>query len=348
MYRRFANNAFGELRSTIDAFSTTLFVDGVYADKFPIPTAGDLVLITVQGLGDNLEIMRLVARDGDQFTVVRGQEGTLAQGFVAGAIVELRLTADALNQAAYKDQDEQVFGTWTFEESPQVPLNPTQPNDAVPLGYLNQQLALQGVAYGALTYRASADQTDFGLTTPDVYGNTLDISALTSNPSAIAVHCNGSLLMYDPGDASVPGADYTVDLANNLVQLNIPASVDDRVQIELTVREVEVAATFETVKLTDFDLDWSDPNRVTGQLPTLGGQIDGARTVFPLHADDAADDYPLADVANTPNVLVWINGSTLEPGVDYTISGSTITFASPLRVGSTVWAVWHKPVQLAA
>jgi hypothetical protein len=218
----------------------------------------------------------------------------------------------------------------------------------VPLGYLNQQLALQTVVYGALTYLASADQTDFDLTTPDVYGNTLDLSALTSNPSAIAVHCNGSLLIYDPGDASVPDADYTVDLPNSLVQLNIPASAGDRVQIELTVREVEVAATFETVKFTDFDLDWSDPNRVPGQLPTLGGQIDGARTVFSLHVDGAADDYPLADVANTPNVLVWINGSTLEPGVDYTVSGATITFANPLLVGSTVWAMWHKPARLTS
>jgi len=347
MPRRFANNAFGELRSTIDAYSTTLFVDGIYADKFPIPTDDDVVLITVQGLGDNLEIMQLVSRDGSEFKVLRGREGTLPQGFLSGSVVELRITADALNQAAYKDQNEQVFGTWSFAQSPQVPLNPTQPNDAVPLSLLLEQLALRGAAYSALIYRAFSGQTTFDLSTQDVYGNTMDLPNLTLNKTAVAVHCNGSLLVYDSGDASVPEADYTVDLDNNRVQLNVPAVQGDLVQIELTIREVElIQLSYEVVRLTNFDLDWTDPDRVSGELPTLAGRIDGERTTFPLHVDDADRDYPLAEVDGTHTVSVWINGSTLEPGVDYTVVDTNIIFTNAPRPENTVWALWTKIVKL--
>ena len=57
---------------------------------------GDYYLLTlIQSGTNNLEIVRVTAKVGNDITVIRGQEGTSALAFVAGDPVENRLTAGA-------------------------------------------------------------------------------------------------------------------------------------------------------------------------------------------------------------------------------------------------------------
>lgn len=67
---------------------------------FPSPTAPDfarLVIFEIGSVGEtNQEIVYLTARSGDTATITRGQEGTTARTYAAGAYVALRPTAAQL------------------------------------------------------------------------------------------------------------------------------------------------------------------------------------------------------------------------------------------------------------
>lgn len=97
----FNNNARSYLRADTAASSISLTLvsgDGV---KFPAPAAGEWSMVTIE---DNrvsppqLEICRVTSRTTDVMQVLRGQEGTTAQNFLAGARVGNRLTAATLTQ----------------------------------------------------------------------------------------------------------------------------------------------------------------------------------------------------------------------------------------------------------
>lgn len=114
MSQLFKNNAKTRLESAI-AISDTSFtvVSGGGAD-FPVLSINDHMLITLEDSSGNKEIVKVIARVGDVFTIGtdpggaasvlgRAQDGTTAQGFSAQDIVELRLTAgfiDALKEGS--------------------------------------------------------------------------------------------------------------------------------------------------------------------------------------------------------------------------------------------------------
>ena len=97
--QKFSNNALTSLAIGVDAIATTIHVaSGVL---FPATAGGDHFLITLIGLDGNgnestWEICKVTFRDGNEFTVERGQEGTAAQSWPAGTRVELRLTAGSM------------------------------------------------------------------------------------------------------------------------------------------------------------------------------------------------------------------------------------------------------------
>jgi hypothetical protein len=86
------NNASSTLATTITDVGTSVEVAAGAGALFPNPGSGDYFLATLDD-GTNVEIVRVTARTGDTFTVVRAQEGTTGFAFVAGALVELRATA---------------------------------------------------------------------------------------------------------------------------------------------------------------------------------------------------------------------------------------------------------------
>lgn len=101
---KFANNASTVLANAIDDKAVTLIVATDAGQLFPVlslPT--DYFKITVVNPGDGTwEIMKVTKVAGDEFTVVRAQEGTKALSFPQNAVVENRLTAASI-QAILND-----------------------------------------------------------------------------------------------------------------------------------------------------------------------------------------------------------------------------------------------------
>jgi hypothetical protein len=91
---KFANNAHGKLSEPISAADTLMKLIGNAATLFPT-IAGEIFTVTITdaaAAGVN-EIVYVTAVAGDTFTVRRGQEGTVARAWLAGAIVANLYTA---------------------------------------------------------------------------------------------------------------------------------------------------------------------------------------------------------------------------------------------------------------
>jgi hypothetical protein len=90
----FTNNATTTLASSISSSATSLTVASGKGALFPTITGSDYTMCTLQNTaGTTTEIVKVTARSGDVFTVVRAQEGTTASAFASGDKFELRITA---------------------------------------------------------------------------------------------------------------------------------------------------------------------------------------------------------------------------------------------------------------
>jgi microcystin-dependent protein len=93
----FKNNATGRLKANTTAATTLITLDTGEGARFPQPAAGDWFQVTLEDRREGkVEICRCTARSADNLTVLRAQEGTVAQSFLAGAIVSNRFTAQTL------------------------------------------------------------------------------------------------------------------------------------------------------------------------------------------------------------------------------------------------------------
>lgn len=96
---KLTNNAVSKFAGAVTRTQTVISITPGDGAKFPALIAGGgewFPLVAVKANAQR-EIMRCTARANDLLTVSRAQEGTQAQQFVAGEIVELRLTAGALS-----------------------------------------------------------------------------------------------------------------------------------------------------------------------------------------------------------------------------------------------------------
>lgn len=98
MTMQFKNQATSLLASSITATDTTIELSSGDESKFPALTAGTWHPVTVYDGSGNIEIMRATSRSGTTVTVARGQEGTTAKIFAAGARIDLRITASIFDE----------------------------------------------------------------------------------------------------------------------------------------------------------------------------------------------------------------------------------------------------------
>jgi len=116
---RFSNNFSTLLAGSISSSSTTIPLQGVVG--FPTLGPDDRTYLTIDSGGSppTIEVVKVTAVNlaTSEVTVVRGQDGTSASAFSSGAVVELRLTAALLNDAAAVQYSD--IGT----DPNQVPLN---------------------------------------------------------------------------------------------------------------------------------------------------------------------------------------------------------------------------------
>lgn len=88
-----ANNAFGELASSITDNSTTITLATGNGARFPDISGDQYFYATLADTSNLLEIVKVTARSGDVFTVTRAQDGTTAKAYDAGDRIELRPVA---------------------------------------------------------------------------------------------------------------------------------------------------------------------------------------------------------------------------------------------------------------
>jgi hypothetical protein len=93
---KFSNGAVSTLFSAIGVSDTTITLAAGGGGYFPALGAGDYFYAVIALSQSSKEIVKVTARSGDVLTVVRAQEGTLAQIFAQGTAIELRLTSAAL------------------------------------------------------------------------------------------------------------------------------------------------------------------------------------------------------------------------------------------------------------
>jgi F0F1-type ATP synthase membrane subunit c/vacuolar-type H+-ATPase subunit K len=126
MPQLFANNARALLASGINDTATSLTIEANKADLFPtantgtgpVPSANNWYKVTLQDAQGNTEIVYVRTRtagSGVLSNVIRGQEGTTARSFSAGAVVGLRLTALDVQQSINVLSNNNLFtGSNTF------------------------------------------------------------------------------------------------------------------------------------------------------------------------------------------------------------------------------------------
>lgn len=148
------NRASSLLASSIDDSTTTILLTSDTEGRFPSPSGGDWFPVTVADPAGNVENMRCTARAGVVLTVQRGQEGSAARAFDAGARVELRLTAGAL-EAAMADSDRLATPL------PDLVLPPRLKHTLQPSGNLNQDLGTGFYYAEAGTDNAPLSQAGF-------------------------------------------------------------------------------------------------------------------------------------------------------------------------------------------
>lgn len=94
---KFSNNASAALAAGISNTVTSLSVASGTGSLFPTLGAGDYFYATLVDPSNNIEVIKVTARTGDNMTIVRGQDGTTARTFASGDKLEVRLTAAGLS-----------------------------------------------------------------------------------------------------------------------------------------------------------------------------------------------------------------------------------------------------------
>jgi len=197
MAQLFSNDAETVLLAGVAAIDTTLYLVTGTGAKFQSPTGGDWELITLEDVNKTKrEIVKVTARSLDQLTVVRGQEGTTAETFSAGDIVDARLTAGslALFQGGFNPNvDEILIGTNAATlglRTVTVGKDADADGDeSVSIGYLSDAAGAGGVAVGPSSYGTGTNSVAVGKDADADGDESVSIGdAATANPvEAIAI-----------------------------------------------------------------------------------------------------------------------------------------------------------------
>jgi hypothetical protein len=97
MNQHWLNNWRTQLDAGIDAGTTTIPVPSALAAQLIALQYGGFYLLTITK-GAQIEIVKCTSRSGGNLTCVRGQDGTTAQAFVAGATIDMRNPAYTYRQ----------------------------------------------------------------------------------------------------------------------------------------------------------------------------------------------------------------------------------------------------------
>lgn len=165
----FTNNASTTLFTTIDELATEITVAPGTGELFPVlhPVKDEHFRITLISTKGDFEILKVIARVEDRFTVERGQEGTIAKSFEQGSVVELRLTAGGLNWIS--DRVGSIESAIGLDESG----SNIAPSDSFVLAIINHEK----FKHASKHYKGGTDPiapTNIGAATGDATGNAVN------------------------------------------------------------------------------------------------------------------------------------------------------------------------------
>lgn len=100
----YANNVAGTMGANIGPSDTAVLLGAGQGASFPAVTAGNWYYATlVHATLATWEVVKVTGKSVDTLTVVRGQDGTSAQSFTIGSLVEMRLPAQALRELDWRN-----------------------------------------------------------------------------------------------------------------------------------------------------------------------------------------------------------------------------------------------------
>lgn len=330
---RFTNNATSRLYAPIDAVTTSIRVQaGDGARFYNLTESGDYYMVTVEDRRTGqMEIMKCTARSGDIMTVVRGQEGTVAQAFELGATASSRLTAGTMNdyfnygydRATADDRFINTAGdimTGALILFREVDEDPAFPEEAVNKDYVDRRVAqIPQITISpakSLVYIATAGQTVLDLNTADIYGQTYQLNLVNEEP--VDVFINGLRQIWDNGtglgtfDVDRPPSEVTFDPALNL---------DDKIHVDVyTPKAVPIPGAISV-------------NKLKAMVP------DGVTTVFEMRK---ASDNSLVVALTNDEVQIYVDNIPQKPGEDFTAVGSVLTMSEAPAADSDFWGLWIK------
>lgn len=339
MTELYANNCSSRLAVDTAGASVTLTVRAGDGNRFPSPSGGDYFMVTIEDRRTRqIEICRCTGRVNDVMVVVRGQEGTVAQQFSAGATVSHRLTAASVQRLlSYGYSKEEADGRFlnleggTMEGPIVLPADPEGQMEATTRQYVDNALSARSPAALAtaatLAYKIAAPTAEIVLSTNDLYGNHYTLSQ--ANPETVDVYVNGIRKIESKG-AFLLGNFSVSALLNKLTFANTLA-VNDIVQIDVqTPRNFLAPGQVDVFLLRDIDIA---ADGVTS------GQVDGTRTVFHLAK---ASDGSACNVIADEEIAFYIDGIQQIPNIDFTAAGSVLTFTTAPTADAGRWGLWFR------
>jgi len=112
-----ANNVASTLALDLTVAAGSLRVASGTGSRFPVLPAGYYFYATVIATDGRWEIVKATARTGDLITITRAQENTHAGAFPSGSRVELRITAQSIQDVV---DDSQIHVGTSPPENPTV------------------------------------------------------------------------------------------------------------------------------------------------------------------------------------------------------------------------------------
>lgn len=288
----FANNATASLGASLAAGATSLTVATGAGALFPNPTAPDYFLATLEVTGTTTrEIVKVTARSGDVFTIVRAQEGTADQAWTTSDTVSLRLTKatmellqtelalDGARGVRVVPHVPAALGTWTdgtttyTAASGLFTLFTTTNGDGHVVGDTAQ--------FNAVNYLTSQIYTGAPTQATEYWNGTAWTALTVGNYQTNNALGYSQLRFTIPGDWAVGGSGTNVPQTTYNIRLRFTTAGTQAVigalsiatRVDLTANEV-IASTTGGLKIATMSLGTIAPDiRVAGPIANGRGQV---------------------------------------------------------------------------
>jgi hypothetical protein len=213
----FSNTGASTLSAGVSADTTDILLQPGDGAKFPSPADGQYFVATLSNTAGDLEIVRVIARIGDQLVATRAQEGTTAAAWPPGTLVDMRITAGVLQ--AFLQQSSALHGS--FDAASATFVRPTlfEPD-------------LQGAVISATSLLPPGGPPATGFSLDPSRGPTIgglpvlhpeNVAQYGGVPLGGIIAYHGAVEAIPPGWALCDGTNGTPDLRGRFIRGSAPA-----------------------------------------------------------------------------------------------------------------------------